>query len=206
MDQEHIFPTVALILRQGGLSLDERTTPSNVYSTPPMLLPTSILDVNSDSAGEYLLYRYLVKQKMFNTTPADLPSQDTLTGSSELLARAKRSKGVTIKRTIKARVQVAKTERQLEEEEGQKVVAKESQLIDLFSSSHNACQAIVKSDGSKVKVMKSKRMPKTLKTLVDMCKSESSRETANKLILQNQTHIPQNVSAECTVSVLELLG
>ena len=45
---------------------------------------------------------------MFNTTPADLPSQDTLTGSSEMLARAKRSKGVTIKRTIKSRVQVAK--------------------------------------------------------------------------------------------------
>ena len=123
-----------------------------------------------------------------------------------MLARAKRSKAVTIKRTIKARVQVAKTERQLEEEEGQKVVAKESQLVDLFSSSHYACQAIVKSDGSKAKVMKSKTMPKALRTLVDMCKSESSRETANKLILQNQTHISQNVSAECTVSVLDLLG
>ena len=41
---------------------------------------------------------------------------------------------------------------------------------------------------------------------MDMCKSESNREIANKLILENQTHIPQNVSAECTVSVLEFAG
>ena len=206
VDQEHIFPTVALLLRQGGLSLDESTKPYNVYSTPPTVLPALILDSNSDSAGEYLLYRYLVKEKMFGTTQADLPSPDKSTGSADLLARAKRSKGVTIKRTIKSRVHAAKTESQLKEEERQKVVAKESQLIDHFSSSHNACQAIVKSDGSKPKVVKSKTMPKALGTLVEMCKTESNRDSANKLILQNQTHLPQKLSAECTVCVIEFAG
>ena len=33
--------------------------------------------------------------------------------------------------------------------------------------------------------------------------TESNRMSANKLILQNQIHIPQNVSAECTVSIVK---
>ena len=206
VDEEHILPTVALLLRQGGLSLEESTTPYNVYSTPPVLLPASILDINSNSAGEYLLYRYLVKEKMFGVTQADIPAPHKTTGSADLLARAKRSKGVTIKRTIKSRVQVAKTESQLKEEERQKIVAKESQQIDLFSSSHNACQAIVKSDGSKPKVVKSKTMPRALGRVVEMCKTESNRDSASTLILQNQTHLPQNVTGECTVCVLEFAG
>ena len=206
VDQEHIFPTVALILRQGGLSLEECNTVYNVYSTPHILLPASILDINSNSIGEYLLYRYLVREKMFGTSSADFPSFEKLSGSAELLGRAKRSKGVTIKRTIKSRIHVAKTESQLKEEDRQKIVTKESKLIDLFSSSHNACQAIVKPDGSKPKVMKSSTMSKALRAVVNMCTTEANRETANKLILQNQTHIPPNISAECTVSILEFAG
>ena len=206
IDQEHIFSTVALILRQGGLALDENTIPCNVYTKTPILLPSSILDDYSNSTGEYLLWRYIVREKMFNTVSDDMPCPEDISGPSDLIARAKRSKGTTIKRTLKSKITTAKTESQLKEEKRKKMVAKESYRIDCFSSSQNTCQAIVKPDNTKPKVMKAIGMQRALKTLVEMCKTVSDSDSASKLILLNQTHIQQSLSTGTVFCVIEFAG
>ena len=47
IDESYIFPTAAMILRQGGLSTESNDIPYNVYSKTPLILPVSILDSQS---------------------------------------------------------------------------------------------------------------------------------------------------------------
>ena len=125
VDENHIFPTVGLILRRNGLSLEENNTPYNVYSNSPVALPVSILDEYSRDTGKYLLQRYVCQQQMFNLTSKDIQTLDITNGSQELISRAKRSKGITIKRLVKSKIAVLKTEKQLKEEGRKKSLAKQ---------------------------------------------------------------------------------
>ena len=192
-DESYIFPTAALIVRPGGLSTEENDTPFNLYAKSPVILPKSILDRESNDTGEYLLMRYLVKEKMYNLTQSDLPAAENLQGPTELVSRAKRSKGTTIKRTIKSKVLPMKSEREINEAKRLKAVSTEVKLIDCFSSSNNACQAMVKPDNSKPKVMKSVGIPRALKAVLAECGDDG------KSILQGQSQIPVAVSRAATV-------
>ena len=118
VDMNHILPTTALILRRGGLSMDSSQQPVNVYTKVPFVLPAAILDELSMDVGKYLLFRYA--SKVLPRTDADVPSVDEITGHTELVSRAKRSKGVTIKRTMKSKIKPVKTEKQIREEKRQK--------------------------------------------------------------------------------------
>ena len=200
VDESYIFPTAALIVRQGGLSTEENDTPLNVYAKSPVILPKSILDRESNDTGEYLLMRYLVKEKMYDLTQSDLPAAENLQGPTELVSRAKRSKGTTIKRTIKSKVVPMKSESEINEAKRLKAVSKEVKLIDCFSSSNNACQAIVKPDNSKPKVMKSVGIPRALKAVLAECGDDG------KSILQGQSQIPVAVSRAATVCAIEFAG
>ena len=80
VDENHIFPTVGLILRRNGLSLEENNTPYNVYSNSPVALPVSILDEYSRDTGKYLLQRYVCQQQMFNLTSKDIQTLDITNG------------------------------------------------------------------------------------------------------------------------------
>ena len=102
VDENHIFPTVGLILRRNGLSLEENNTPYNVYSNSPVALPVSILDEYSRDTGKNLLQSYVCQQQMFNLTSKDIQTLDITNGPQELISRAKRSKGITIKRLVKS--------------------------------------------------------------------------------------------------------
>ena len=208
VDENHIFPTTALILRQGGLSLEECSTPYNVYTKTPKILPSSILDIHSKDVGEYLLRRYLVKENMFQLTAADIPLSSTINGPSELVSRAVRSKGITIKRTVKSKIIPAKTESQLNEEKRQKTVVKESKLIDCLSSRNNACQAIVKPDSTKPKVMKSVGMVRAVTSLIRNCETiEHNMETSSdRLVLLNQLKIPQFITRASKICLVEFAG
>ena len=155
VDESHIFPTAGLILRQNGLSLDENNTPMNVYAIIPTALPKTILDDYSYETGIFLMLRNIAKEKLFQLSgEKEIHDRLNPTGSSELVSRAKRSKGVTIRRTVKSKIITYKSERQLKEEVRKKLVAKETKRIECLSSKNNACQALVKPDSSKPKVVK----------------------------------------------------
>ena len=76
----------------------------NVYSKSPVALPLSILDEYSNDTGKYLLHRYLCNQRLFGLTGKDLQTFDITNGPTELITRAKRSKGTTIKRLVKSKI------------------------------------------------------------------------------------------------------
>ena len=200
VDETYIFPTAALIIRQGGLSTDENDIPLNVYSKSPVMLPKSILDSESNDTGEYLLMRYLIKEKMYNLSQSDLPAAKNMEGPAELVSRARRSKGTTIKRTIKSKIVPMKSESEIKEARRLKAVTKEVRLIECFSSANNACQAIVKPDSSKPKVMKSVGIPRALKTVMAECGDDGNS------ILQGQSQIPYTVSRSAAVCAIEFAG
>ena len=162
VDKSYIFPTAAMILRQGGLSTESNDIPYNVYSKTPITLLVSILDSQSYDTGKFLFMRFLVKERMFGLTQKDIPVTDGIAGPTELVSRAKKCKGITIKRTVKSKIVSAKSESEVMEIKRQKVVSKESRLIDCYSSLNNNCQALVKPDSSKPKVMKAIGMRRAL--------------------------------------------
>ena len=200
IDESYIFPTAAMILRQGGLSTESSDIPYNVYSKTPKILPISILDSQSYDTGKFLLMRFLVKERMFGLTQNDMPVTDGITDPSELVSRARRSKGVTIKRTVKSRVVAAKSESEVKEIKRQKFVSRELRLIDCYSSLNNNCQALVKPDSSKPKVMKSVGMRRALKTIITECKGEDS------IICIGQSHLPNTISTDVSVCAVEFAG
>ena len=200
VDESYIFPTAAMILRQGGLSTENSDTPYNVYSKTPIILPQSILDSQSYDTGRFLLMRFLVKERMFGLTQSDIPVTDDMKGPKDLVSRAKRSKGITIKRTIKSKLIAAKSESEELEIRRQKIVTKEVRLIDCFSSLNNNCQALVKPDSSKPKVMKSVGMRRALQTVITDCKGEDN------LISLGQSLMPTTISNTATVCAVEFAG
>ena len=115
VDESHIYPTAGLILRRKGISLEESSTPLNVYTSKPIILPTSILDGCSLDVRKFLLMRYMTKEILFHITERGLPSTSDLKAPQDLISRAKRSRGVTLRRTLKSKVQPAKTGKEIME-------------------------------------------------------------------------------------------
>ena len=212
VDESHIFPTAALILRQNGLSLDENNTPMNVYAKIPTALPKMILDDYSYETGIFLMLRNIAKEKLFQMS-GEKEIQDRLnpTGPSELVSRAKRSKGVTIRRTVKSKIITYKSERQLKEEERKKLVAKETKRIECLSSENNACQALVKPDSSKPKVVKSIGMQRAIKdvliqSLDTLNRSQTITIRSDSLLQLNVSSMPQEISPNVKICTTEFAG
>ena len=90
----------------------------------------------------------MTKERLFHITERDLPSTSDLKAPQDLISRAKKSPGVTLRRTLKSKVQPAKTGKEIMEEKRKKIVQKETKVIDSMSSANNACQALVKPDSS----------------------------------------------------------
>ena len=141
VDEGHIYPTAGHILRRKRISLEENSISINVYTHKPVVLPTSILDECSIDVGKYLLVRYMARERLFNITEKDIPSNTDINAQHELISSAKRNKGVTLRRTLKSKVQPVKTGKEIKE----KIVEKEIKVIDSISSENNAWQALVKS-------------------------------------------------------------
>ncbi|KAL4217289.1 hypothetical protein ACF0H5_023740 [Mactra antiquata] len=204
IDTNHIYPTTALILRRGALSLNESLSPSNVYTKVPLLLPTSILDVNSLDVGSFLLRRFLINEKLYNIKSCSVDESNTcIKGSQELIGRAKRSKGVTIKRTQKAKVVTSKSEREMKEDKRKKEVGRKTKIIDAFSSENNNCQALLKPDSSKPKVAKSIGIQRALKNLILSCPSALPLDSYMSL---NASHVPSAITQSMKICTVELAG
>ena len=203
VDLNHIFPAAALILKRQAMSLVENVVPYNVYSSTPLVLPSSILDSCSEDVGKYLLFKYLQKENLFGLDLSDVFKEECLQGPSDLVARARRSKGVTIKRVTKSSVQPVRTERQEKEEKRLKEVSKETKIVSCFSSENNTCQALVNADSTKPKVMKSLGIPRALKALVQIC---GKAESLDKYIALNLCFIPRNVINSMKICTKEFAG
>ena len=211
VDEGYIFPAVDIILRKGGLSTDENQVPVNVYAKDTICLPAAILDRSSMGTGEYLMYRFLAREKLYGLTEKDVPSPKDVEGPTELILRAKRSKGVTIKRTVKSRVQAAQTERQMKETQRLKSVAKETKLIDCLSSENNACQSLLKPDSSKPKVMKAIGMQRALRYLITSCMEKLASKTVEEcnidaVINLNKNKIPREIISSMKLCTFEFAG
>ena len=207
----YIFPAVDIILRKGGLSTEENQVPFNVYAKDMICLPASILDRCSEGTGIYLMYRFLAREKLYGITEQDVPSTKDVVGPSELVLRAKRSKGITIKRTVKSKVQLAQTQRQMKETQRLKNVARETKLIDCLSSENNACQSLLKPDSSKPKVMKAIGMQRALRYLIMSCMEKLANKTAEELNIDavmnlNQNKIPKEIVSSMKMCTLEFAG
>ena len=138
------------------MSLEPNKTPFNVYAKVSTALAPTILDRNGSSVAEFLLQKYVCKEGLFNCCFDDIPSPGNITGQSDLASKAGKTKGTTIKRTAGCKsTKEAKTERQVKEDKRKKTVAVKNQRVDCLSSEQNACQAFVKPDCSKPKVVKS---------------------------------------------------
>ena len=212
VDLSHIYPTASLILKRCALSLQENPVPFNVYSSTPTALPPSILDCNSSGVGEFLIKRYLVKEKLFQYNEADLRKVQ-INGPTELVNRAKRSKGTTLKRMLKSKIVSVKTDRETKEEMRQKLVEKKTKEIDCFTSEGNAAQALLKPDLSKPKVYKSISMPRAILAQINNCIKEM-RHAGNDLgniqvqhcLLLGTHEIPKAFASNVSFATMEFAG
>ena len=211
VDEGYIFPAVDIILRKGGLSTEENQVPFNVYAKDTICLPVAILDRCSEGTGEYLMYRFLARERLYGITEQDVPSAKDVVGPSELVLRAKRNKGITIKRTVKSKVQLAQTQRQMKETQRLKDVARETKLIDCLSSENNACQSLLKPDSSKPKVMKAIGMQRALRYLITSCMEKLSNKPAEELNIDavmnlNKNKIPKEIVSSMKLCTFEFAG
>ena len=207
VDENHIFPTVGLILRRNGISLEENNIPFNVYSKSPVALPSSILDEYSHDSGKYLLLRYVCHQQLFGLTGRDIQTIDITSGPTELINRAKRSKGITIRRLVKSKIATLKTEKQLKEEGRQKSLSKQIHLADCYSSENNACQALVKPDSSKRKVMKSVNIQRAIRNLLNSRLHDIGADIRLEDIMKlNVSFVPNKVSKGVKLVLVEFAG
>ncbi|CAG2250909.1 unnamed protein product [Mytilus edulis] len=161
-DFNYIIRISSLILRQGGLSTKKDDRILNVYSHPTVVLPEAILDANTKDVGQYLIWKYISTQGLFNLSKDDCPDVEKIDGPKEIIRKLKTSKGTTIQRVGKKLKDVTKKERDTKEIQRKKLVAKQTKLADQKSSEMNACQAILKPDCSKPKVQKSTGIQKAL--------------------------------------------
>ncbi len=209
-DLKYITRTANLILRRGALNSDTCDVPLNVYTHEVTVLSAGILDHNTQQVGEYLITRFAAAQGLFGMTESDLPDIEKVNAPKDLLVRLKRSKGTTMKRGQKKVNVVHKTERQAKEEKRKKIVARKAKDVDSFSSEMNNCQALVKPDCSKPKVMKAQGMKKAImKMMVDLQKNkcgEQSSDIINKLILLELTKLPNEIVDTIAIATVEFAG
>ncbi len=147
-DLTHIRPVVLKIMQRGGLSINTEDLPYNVYTESRHQLSSSMLDDNCGDVSTYLITKFLVHEKLCGLKSSDIPEISSLNGPKELIAKAKNSKGVTIKRSGRTSVAVPLTDRQQKEAKRKKILSSENKQVDALSSEMNACQALVKPDCS----------------------------------------------------------
>ena len=154
--------------------------------------------------GKFLLNRFLVRQKMFGLSSADEPKIEDYDVHADVKNRAKKSKGITMKRTGRGKSYVVKTERQEKEEKRQKVLAKEMKRLNCLSSEMNACQALVTPDCAKPKLVKSSGMKDAVAVMMDIITDEVMK--ARSMPLFNQDFIPNTIGRKVKIAAMEFAG
>ena len=177
-DWNHILPTVAVVLRRGGISLLPSETPQNVYARKVVSLDPVMLDSVSAPVGLYLLQRSACKLGLLGLTVDDIPEPATMTGPKHLVKKVASTKSTTIRRSVIKTITLPmnKSQEEKQEDNRQKTVAKEMKQIERISSSMNMCQALVHPDCTKPKLQKSVTIPAALLKYVHWAR-ETTQET-----------------------------
>ncbi|VDI42653.1 Hypothetical predicted protein [Mytilus galloprovincialis] len=141
----------------------------------------------------------------------DTPSMQDLTGPKQLLQKVKSSKGVTIKRITSANTQTAKSEKERIEQKRRTAVKRETKKIDCISSEMNACQAILKPDCSKPKVLKSTGIQKAIIQLTakSLCMLDGHLQEEiqdNGIIKIAENVLPDSIRSEVKLATVEFAG
>ena len=194
-----ILPLTRLILRSGGLRVNEDDTPRNIYNTTKPALSNSILDRETYSAGQFLVKKYACTQGLFQLTTEDIPSVTSVQGSKDT------TKGVTLRRSIIKSKNITETE--MKESKRKALVKKQTKVIDCHSSDMNACQALVNPDCSKPSVQKSQGIKRALYKLLSLClvSSDSVEDKLSKerLIMLGNKSFPQEIRTSIAYATLE---
>lgn len=206
-DFMHIWPAASLILRQGGLSIEQCDTPFNVYTKQWTPLSTSILDQATKEVGHYLVKKYVIKDGLFGYIPSDT-LDSKIPGPKPLVQRALKSKGVTLKRSSIKVTEIPQNLQQAREAQRQRDLKREAKQANCLSSHMNMCQAIVKPDCTKAKVQKSTSMQKALVNIMGYFSTLKpdmafSRDTAVQL---NVNAIPKDLAESVTLATVEFAG
>ena len=164
-DYQHIIRGVSLMLRCKALDITPDTKIRNVYAAGEMTreLPSAILDANTYDIGKYLAIKFMCKEGMFGLSLKNLPEMETIEGPKELKRKVLTGKSTTVKRIASADVsKMRSTDKELREMKRKQIVKRQQMTIDCMNSEMNTCQALVKPDGSKPTIHKSK----TVKTAI----------------------------------------
>ena len=139
--------------------------------------------------------------------------KEQITGPVELVNRAKRAKGTTLKRMLKSKIVTVKTDSEIKEEARQKMVEKKSKEFDCLTSKANACQALLKPDLSKPKVYKALGMSGAISDQVANCikvlkqkGSDTGGKQADQYMLLGTLEIPQSFTNNVTFATMEFAG
>ena len=180
----------------------------------PFVSP-AILDSVCKETGEYLVYRFLAKDSLMGCTPDDVPDLQPGKGPKNLIVKAKASKGTTIKRTTVTQKKTIKTTRQQQEEKRLQNVKRQTKKIDCMSSTMSNCQAVVKPDCTKPKVVKAAGMTKAIISLLNICIFETPVKdniqcekelTSRNLVLLNKVSLPEEITNSVTLGTIEFAG
>ena len=211
-DMDFVLPTTSLILRQHGITFEECNQPHNVYSKEKLVLSSAYLDKNCLDVGKYMMQKYAVKEDLYKLSTADLKDPKDLQGPKDIVTKAKNSKGTTLKRSSLKSSFIKKSERQVKEEKRKAVLARQMKKIDSFSSEMNTCQALVKPDCTKPKVVKSAGMSAAVcNALLQWPEKITSEEIAQEVqkincAFFNKAAIPDHISSKVTFATVEFAG
>ena len=203
-DMKHIVPTAMLVLRRGGLALENNDVLSNVYAKTKTKLPAAHLDKDTYDVGKFLIRKYAATKGLFGLTAADNPTTDSLSGPAPLISKVRRGKSTTVKRTTGKQSVLNPSEREKKELARQRKVKREKKVVDCYSSDMNTCQSLVKPDCSKPTVQKSKNIKTALRNLIDeLCTTVTEKPT---LIYNNLKDIPQGMLKAVKAVTVEFAG
>ena len=211
IDWNHILPTVAVVLRRGGMSLDQCEVPKNVYARETVSLDPVILDSVSAPVGLYLLQRSACKLGLLGLTVDEIPKPESMTGPKHLVKRVASTKATTIRRaTIKTvMIPLNKSQEEMEEDKRQKLVSKEMKQYQRRSSNMNMCQALVYPDCSKPKIQKSQTIPSALLEYVNWARKATSDDDLEHPIILNKPLsllMPVPTRSTAQVAIIEFAG
>jgi hypothetical protein len=205
VDRKHIIRAVRLIQNRGGLEIKSDPVPKNVYKKDPLVLPLAILDHHCKEVGAYLIQRFVNKSHLL---PTNTPLPQDVGGPKELVDRARKGKGTTMRRLTRKPQPLQKSKRVQDEEVRQKAVKAKGRQTDMMSSKFNAVQAILKPDGTKPKVQKARTMKLALSKLLTECLQAKNKGDVciEQFMLLNATSYPHDLRRTAAVVILEFAG
>ena len=166
-DLAYIYRGAAMILRQGSISLKTDEKLRNVYNSNAEQVYSSYhLDRDSINVGKYLIAKCVAKEKLFGHQDSMMPAPTDFGKSSPLMQKAEKTKSVTIKRTSMKLEKEKKSKVLLDEEKRKRKITREKKRVEMLGARMNACQAIVKTDGSKAAVPKAEGIKKAIKCVL----------------------------------------